>query len=397
MKTSSTLLLGFVLLILLCMISIIMQSIHLMEHHDVHVTSEESIGNIPIDAMVSIGTEPLEHEKMFEDTLKDCMPFVFEDGDRKKNKKECKTFVPEGSKERIGVLAPPGKMTSALVKFINIVLAKAKKEGGDEIAATGAEVISTTHMAPYGYGKTHGLTRMIRVVPQPLLLGTTDTLKAAVQSSPTPMSLNDITINDLKAALRQQIRYHCRLNHIAAHTAMWTIGVEDFAEIGREVLVETAQEFFGLDMDQDDLLNLVINEYDKLGDDDDENQGVVEKDDDDNSLAQLNYMYADGAKLMGLMQTKAKSEVRKAKAKEKTNDILKMLDDVLLDEMKISNNLTNWPCESFWTVGEPDNRLELSPIIRSISAAMSPNCTAPYTTCFVKKDKCEAKGDGVCN
>jgi hypothetical protein len=31
-------------------------------------------------------------------------------------------------------------------------------------------------------------------------------------------------LKDLKAALRQQIRYHCRLNHISAHTALWTIG-----------------------------------------------------------------------------------------------------------------------------------------------------------------------------
>ena len=80
-----------------------------------------------------------------------------------------------------------------------------------------------------------------------------------------------------------------------------------------------------------------------------------------------------------------------------SGDILKELDDVLLREMKISKNLTAWPCESFWTVGEPpDGTLKLSPIITRIARAISPNCTAPYTSCFVQKDLCEFKGDGQC-
>ena len=203
------------------------------------------------------------------------------------------------------------------------------------------------------------------------------------------MSLNDLTLNDLKAALRQQIRYHCRLNHIAAHTAMWTVGVEEFATTGKDVLVETAQEFFGLDLKQENLINQVIVEYNKLIDNDESNRGGIEKED---SLVQLDSMYREAAGLMSLLQRKE----GKLKTKKKTNDILKILDDVLLDEMKLSNDLTKWPCESFWTVGEPDNRLELSPIIRSIAKAMSPNCTAPYTSCFVNKDKCEARGDGEC-
>lgn len=251
--------------------------------------------------------------------------------------------------------------------------------------------------APYGYGKTHGYTRIIRIVPQPLLLGATDTLKAALHSSPS-LSLNDITLNDLKAALRQQIRYHCRLNHIAAHTAMWTIGVEDFAEVEGPWLVETARTFFGLDMNQDDLFHEVHAEYESVGpdDDDESNHGVIEEEDDDNRLAELNRMYADGSRLMSLLQMRAKTNEKKSMTNNSTSDIFKILDDVLLDEMRISKNLSAWPCESFWTVGEPGNRLEISPIIISISKAMSPNCTAPYTSCFVNRDKCEARGDGKC-
>ena len=228
--------------------------------------------------------------------------------------------------------------------------------------------------APYGYGKTHGYTRIVRIVPQPLLLGATTSVQAALRSL-SQLSLNDITVNDLKASLRQQIRYHCRLNHVAAHTAMWTIGVESFAETEMPWLVKTAKSFFGL--------GDFLNDKNKL------NQGILDEYDGDNRVTELNHMHSEGSRLLTLLQAKAK-------AQNASNNILRMLDDVLLDEMRISDNLSAWPCESFWTVGEPGSRLEISPIISSISRAMSPNCTAPYTSCFVKKDKCEARGDGRC-
>jgi hypothetical protein len=162
----------------------------------------------------------VQHEEMFIKTLKSCLPS--EKGDK------CKTFVAE-STERIAILAPPGQTTTQLLKLIRSVVAKGQKEKGSTTQQL--EIIPTTHMAPYGYGKTHGYTRMIRVVPQPLLVGATDSLLAAVkemaaQSSSSSAAVGDITVEDIKASLRQQIRYHCRLNHISAHTALWTIGEE---------------------------------------------------------------------------------------------------------------------------------------------------------------------------
>ncbi len=106
--------------------------------------------------------------------------------------------------------------------------------------------------------------------------------------------------------------------------------------------------------------------------------------DDDNTLSQLDAMYATGASLLSLMQTQTQGS------------ILKILDDVLLDEMILSKNLSAWPCQSFWTVGEPEDRSTISPIIRRIAKSMSPQCDSPFTSCFVNRDKCEFKGDGVC-
>lgn len=356
-------------------------SIKLMDHHETHVVSKQKIGNIPIKSMKMIDPERLDHESMFTHTLKDCIPSTEAISNEKNKKKECKTFVPEGSKERIAVMAPPGTMDSNLLKLIQIVLRDGKRGQDGEVAAAQVEVIPISNIAPYGYGKTHGYTRIVRIVPQPLLLGATNTLKAALESMPS-LSLNDITLNDLRAALRQQVRYHCRLNHVAAHTAMWTIGVEDFAEMEMPFLVDSAQSFFGLDMDQDDLFRKVNSEYENGSLDDDKSN---QEEDDSDRLTALNKMLSEGSRLMSRLQ-----------AQNAEMDLLKTLDDVLLDEMHISKNLTAWPCESFWTVGEPQNRLEISPLIRSISKAISPNCSAPYTSCFVKKDKCEAQGDGEC-
>lgn len=130
-------------MVFLCVVTTFMKGAELMEHHEIHVMAKESIGNIAVNDMKSINAEPLEHENLFTHTLKDCMPSI-EQGLDKKKKKECKTFVPEGSKERVAVLAPPGKMDASLLKFINIVLSKAKKEG--EFASTQVEVIPVTNM-----------------------------------------------------------------------------------------------------------------------------------------------------------------------------------------------------------------------------------------------------------
>jgi hypothetical protein len=152
---------------------------------------------------------------MFTNTLKSCLPS--EKGEA------CKIFVPE-STERIGIISPPGETATSLLKLVESVVKHGKKMGGSD-QAIAIELISTTHIPPYGYGKTHGYTRLIRVVPQPLLVGATDSLLAASKE----MERNgdekqSLTLEDVKGSLRQQIRYHCRLNHVSAHTALWTIG-----------------------------------------------------------------------------------------------------------------------------------------------------------------------------
>ena len=122
----------------------------LTDHLETHVSSREKIGSVPITAM-SINPERLSHEAMFTRTLKDCIPNA-EATPNGKKKKECKTFVPEGSKERIAVMAPPGKMDSNLLKFIQTVLSKGEKGQNGEIAATQVEVIPISNIVSTVHG-----------------------------------------------------------------------------------------------------------------------------------------------------------------------------------------------------------------------------------------------------
>ena len=82
--------------------------------------------------------EALPEEKSFWKTLKQCLP--------QQNQKKCSTFVPENGRQRIGFLAPPGHMTNTFLHLIQAVL--------NQSEAQKIDLIPTTSMAPYGYGKT---------------------------------------------------------------------------------------------------------------------------------------------------------------------------------------------------------------------------------------------------
>jgi hypothetical protein len=145
-------------------------------------------------------------------------------------------------------------------------------------------------------------------------------------------------------------------------------GLEEVAEMQVDGLIDRIQEFLGLERGDERVVETIMAEETEI------------------AISKLDSLYAQGATVLSLVQ-----------AKNGRQNLLQILDDVLLDEMRISKNLTAWPCESFWKVGDPKNRLELSLVLQRISQAMSPNCTAPFTSCFVKRDQCEYAGDGKCS
>lgn len=328
----------------------------ILEHADVGLHKEKHAQELPIR---QVGTEPLEHEVMFWSTIKSCLP---------ESNKHCKLFIPDNTTtQRVAVIAPPGDMANAFHRLLELVVARAPRKKKVDIA-----LIPTTHIPPYGYGKTHGWTKIIRIVPQPLLIGTTNALLTAMDVGEP---IDSVTVDDIKAGFRQQIRYHCRLSHVAAHTALWSINLETLVAMSVDDLIRQIQVFLDLD-------------HETMSGDPNDNEGRILPDDFDTQQNFEEIFFAMASRGASLL-THAQIGIAQS--------MLKELDKVLLDEMRKSKNLTAWPCESFWTVGDPSNDdLKFSNLISRISKSMSPDCKAPFTSCFVKRDQCEFVGDGKC-
>ena len=110
----------------------------ILEHEDVRLHKEERTHDLPVR---NVGTEPLEHEYIFWNTIKSCLP---------ESNKNCKLFIPENTTtQRVAVIAPPGDMANAFQQLLALVVAGAQRKKNVDIA-----LIPTTHIPPYGYGKT---------------------------------------------------------------------------------------------------------------------------------------------------------------------------------------------------------------------------------------------------
>jgi hypothetical protein len=308
----------------------------------------------------------LDHEEMFQATMKNCLPSEGEKN--KKGNPKCGEYIPEPTGDdkkkvqRVAILCPPGDLSTALVKRVEQVMHHHNRRQSKldlEI-----DVLETSHVPPYGYGKTHGLTKVLRLAPQPLVLEVTDSLRSLLRPGESHAI---ITLEDLKAGLRQIIRFHCRLSHLSAHTAIMSVGYEDMLMEPHNVMKDMHTFLVPRDVPE------------KIEGDDDVQ---FAPDDDQNGLFEAEEAY--GTQILSHIQQVAQIDVNQA------------LDVVLQDEMKRTNNLSKWPCESFWTSGEPSDPTKLSPLLQRLASSLSPDCDSPIGNCWVERDKCESKGDGLC-
>jgi hypothetical protein len=330
---------------------------------------------IPVE---TVDSDLLNHEQMFLETIKACIP-----GTEDTN---CGTFIPPNNdnKQRIAIIAPPGQMSNMLWKWVETVLAKHKHA----LEKLPLEFIRTSHVPPYGYGKSHGLTKIIRLVPRPIVMGVADALQQVIVDTENHhlpgeplLHQQDITLNDLKAVLRQFMRYHCRLSKLAAHTAILSLNLNDFMD-NYEFATQALYDFIKYTPDKNG----------------------VEEDDLEDILADLQIGQDGGMEEIGLLSSElgfvsnilTRIQVNSAADGSPGIKVLKVLDEVLLNEMRKTKNLTDWPCESFWTVGEANEPTTLSLFATKVARSFSPNCSAPFADCWVGRDKCEAAGDGLC-
>lgn len=128
---------------LLCLIASVFVSSNktqeVQQHHDETVQhKEDHTHGVPVR---KVGAEPLANEQLFLSTIKNCLP---------QTNKKCKKYIPENtSTQRIAIMAPPGDMTQGFLRFMDTVVERAETKHDIDIA-----LIPTSHIAPYGYGKT---------------------------------------------------------------------------------------------------------------------------------------------------------------------------------------------------------------------------------------------------
>ena len=160
--------------------------------------------------------DDLQHEPFYR-TLKSCL-----------SPQKCLRYIPEddGTKtERIALLAPPGTLGDLFQRFVAEVVRLHKQKNDPRRL----ELIPTSHVPPYGYGKTHGYTQIIRFVVLPVRLAAADMALAAQPHETT--ATTEIHLEDIQQATQQLIRWHCRISHVAAHTSVLTMTLENLMDV----------------------------------------------------------------------------------------------------------------------------------------------------------------------
>lgn len=265
---------------------------------------------------------------------------------------KCKVYVPESGIQKIVLIAPPGEKATSVFKLMK----------GFE---SSSHVIKLQSSVPsYGYGATHGLSRIIRILPRSLVEEVVGAIQGVVQpggetSSSYESLYAQMSLKDTKAVLRQILRFHDRLSKVAAHTSLLTIRETDILQRPGEVARALLDFVHGKDAaDKKDSLPATLFEH---------------------------YRQPPANSFLAFLARNSSVSV-----------VLDELNYVLLNELKFTKNMTVWPSPSFWLSGEEDDRKDLSEIPRALAKLFSPDCSDPSVNCWVKRDKCEAVGDALC-
>mmetsp|Transcript_28617 Transcript_28617/g.41620 ORF Transcript_28617/g.41620 Transcript_28617/m.41620 type:complete len:437 (-) Transcript_28617:187-1497(-) len=367
------------------------------------VKQEQKNGHAIVDVQKNLGSWILPNEIDFVKTITSCIPSDCTSINRLESKKkrgQCLQFVPETGKERIGILSPPGILSNEFYNWVIKLLETNHEELGSNSDGNNIkiELISTSHVPPYGYGKNHGWTKIIRFVTDPIALGLADIVmyqggemyqKASVSSTgevtrliPAPQSVavdstieqqllafdenNGVDIKEeLPQALRQMIRWNCRLSHVSAHTALLTVALQEIIEDPATTAT--------------DLLSFIFS------------TGMKKGLDDSPKKAQLMKNKIDTTQLKRLMNDIVTKHASSFFDEENQNVGREYFNKILQTELEKTNNLSDWPCLSFWSVSNNDL---LS--VQKRARDLAPNCTAEHTKCSVTRDLCEEEGDVEC-
>ena len=291
----------------------------------------------------------LEKESMFLSVgSKSCLDST----NNRKPLKCLREFVHNNKVQRIGILSPPHPVSDAFAKWIQRKIMSDTSTKHDAI-----QVEISTHVPPYGYGRNHGWTQIIRFIHTPLAF-----------NLPLYPNGND-TNNDESASqiFRQWIRWHCRLSHVSAHTSMLTIVLPTIVNSDSldSIYKNQIQPFITTSSSSDS-----TTEKQTL------KQSASAKEEEDNYLQ----MYSSWGNQFIWTD------------KEQNKIIQSTFSPLLENELLVSDNLKKWPCSSFWDVST-----QITAKAKEFGQLLNPQCkNSQYTKCSVPRDFCEESGKANC-
>jgi uncharacterized membrane protein YgcG len=423
--------------------------------------------------VVVVPVADLQHEHLFHATIKSCLPSM-------DTKKKCNEYVPPPAVDntsnqnnikkqpvqKVALLAPPGDLAHHIWNQMQVIMLQHNNllvnsqqttsqqqhaggrggggGGGGGDAGGGSndvyemDIFQTSHVPPYGYGKTHGLTKIVRLVSHPVLLQVTNALHAMVMMDDGEQPDNEwlrvqeendkdddaaavvvvvVSLMDLKIALRQVLRFHCRLSHVAAHTAILSLDMMDLLlhQSTTNVTNLALRNFLTpLDLQRTTLHKVTDDDIVELHMSDDDDDDAKENGNDPLGHHDLwDEQERVGTKMLSLVQ--ASMLQNNDNGNDETTNIMTILDQVLIEEMQLTKNMTVWPCPSFWAAGDKKSAHDhhgdggehvLTPLTKRLARALSPDCNhddpnnidnnGVVMSCWVERDKCEAAGDAAC-
>jgi len=273
----------------------------------------------------------LELEQTIESTFKSCLSsYCFDEQVNVDGKKQV----------RIGFLSPPNSGSDTLLAMLSRAARK-------DLVATGL-VENDTHVPAYGYGKNHGWTRIIRLVRR-VVPHAHATLTAAAAATASGRGDN-ITPALFDLQLRQLVRWQCRLSHVAAHTKMLTVFLDDI--ITRPAIeLDKMLSFIGIRAARSDLVD-AFNFYGKT------------------LQVELGLPAADNVDSLAHLDALPPSLIDSALA-------------ALESEVSSTDTLAKWPCKSFRDLEKSEAGKQL-PIP---SAMLAADCSNPKVVCSVGFDQ----------
>lgn len=394
-----------VMISLLLLMVVVLQVHSASFHTDGLALLKSSNANADVTNLMSLSLSPIQNlpnEEEFQKTIQECIndhDIVISSSDKEKDKKrshkKCKEYLPDETNpdlQRIGFLSTGGTTSQKMYEIIKRALL-VYHDNDEQAMRHHIDFQWMTHVPALGYGKSHGWTKIVRVLHSPLIQETLEALSEemdsrhgdnlfssslSLQSSHHDTSHGSQHQDEtrLSKGMRQVIRFHCRLSHVAAHTAVYNLDLssssllEDVMRIVERLVAHPRRPSLS-STDGRDLEHL----------------------DSRDPMARVKSYLREalsGDHIVWNQDTITESSSTSLTTQE---DIMEELQHTLQDELDSTNGLKKWPCKSFWDV----KGIDTDETLRQMASKLSPDCNAPFTKCMVQRDWCEMNGKVKCS